>query len=310
MAPRPQQLIEERATGTTVLGIKASKLKLLPIPLPPLPEQEMIVAKLEDVLDLIERLEKAHADESAQRALTAKVALKRLVDDGDRLVFDHFHEMIHTANDVAELERSILRLAVSGKLAPQEWGDGTGHDLLNDVLRLRNAQGSRATLTAPATIERIPRSWARCTLGDVLELNYGKSLGKELRRDDGKFVAFGANGPIARTDSSLVAQDGIVIGRKGSAGAVNLVRGPFWPTDVTYFVPDGQFGAFDLKYLEYLLTSLNLPALSGGIKPGLNRKEAYKLPVGLPPLKEQVRIAAKVTELFSKLGELRAALAT
>ena len=42
--------------------------------------------------------------------------------------------------------------------------------------------------------------WEFKRIGDVLKLQYGKPLPKEQRVDNGKYVAYGANGVKCRTD--------------------------------------------------------------------------------------------------------------
>lgn len=54
-----QESIKQKATGMTARGIKASKLKRLIIPLPPLPEQHAIVQAVEELLGLCTALEEA-----------------------------------------------------------------------------------------------------------------------------------------------------------------------------------------------------------------------------------------------------------
>ena len=56
LSPAFQQQLYDNCTGTTAKGIKADKLKHFLIPLPPFAEQKRIVAKLEELLPLCDRL--------------------------------------------------------------------------------------------------------------------------------------------------------------------------------------------------------------------------------------------------------------
>ena len=56
LSPPFQSQLLDNCTGTTAKGIKADKLKHFLIPLPPLAEQKRIVARLEELLPLCERL--------------------------------------------------------------------------------------------------------------------------------------------------------------------------------------------------------------------------------------------------------------
>ncbi len=69
-----RELIESKATGTTAQGIKASRLKLILIPIPPLAEQKRIVAKVDELLARCAALEsKLGQAQGAGRQLTAAV---------------------------------------------------------------------------------------------------------------------------------------------------------------------------------------------------------------------------------------------
>lgn len=141
-------------------------------------------------------------------------------------------------------------------------------------------------------------TWERRTLGEVLQLRYGKALASEFRSPDGDFPAYGANGVKDRSTKSLVTKPSLVVGRKGSVGEVARVSEPFWPLDVTYFVEHDD-SATDLGFLYYLLVWLQLPRLARGVKPGLNRHEAYALEVPIPQIKDQQRIAALLDKAFA-----------
>jgi type I restriction enzyme S subunit len=137
-------------------------------------------------------------------------------------------------------------------------------------------------------------------------MEYGKGLPAKERDDGGTVPVYGSNGIVGTHKDVLVHQPCVIIGRKGSSGAVNLSLEPCWVIDTAYFVvpPDG----LDLLFTYRLLRSLHLENLGKGIKPGLTRSEAYDLILAVPPLAEQKRIVAKVDELFAQTRALEARL--
>lgn len=143
------------------------------------------------------------------------------------------------------------------------------------------------------------------TLADVLCLQYGKPLDASERKIAGLYPVYGANGEKARSDEYCVDHASIVIGRKGSVGELTLTADRFWPLDVTYFVEydDKQH---DLRFLYYLLETLDLPSLANGVKPGLNRNQAYSLPVQVPPRKEQRRLSHALDRAFDSIKVAKA----
>ena len=66
--------IDDRKTGTTVAGIKAEKLKLVPVPLPPLTEQQRIVDRIESLFDQLDQA-KALIQEALDSFATRKAAI-------------------------------------------------------------------------------------------------------------------------------------------------------------------------------------------------------------------------------------------
>ncbi len=144
--------------------------------------------------------------------------------------------------------------------------------------------------------------WKVKHLGDVLKLEYGKPLLKEDRAIDGKYPAYGANGVKCRTNKFYRDVPSIIVGRKGSAGEVNLTEKKFWPLDVTYFV-DFDESQFELMFLYYFLESKNLQSLAKGVKPGINRNDVYAIECAFPPLPEQKRIVAILDEAFAGISQ-------
>ncbi|MCB5286202.1 MAG: restriction endonuclease subunit S [Candidatus Cloacimonetes bacterium] len=153
----------------------------------------------------------------------------------------------------------------------------------------------------------VNNEWKQGKLGDIFEFEYGKSLPSSMRSNTGEYPVFGSNGIVGTHQEALVMAPCLIIGRKGSAGAITLSnhKGCF-VTDVAFYcVPNPSV---DLKFAYHFLQSMKLPSLSKGIKPGINRNEVYNLRVMIPPLNEQTRIVAKIDHLMSicdKLEELQ-----
>ncbi|MDR2146658.1 MAG: restriction endonuclease subunit S, partial [Tannerella sp.] len=134
----------------------------------------------------------------------------------------------------------------------------------------------------------------------VFRLEYGKSLSDTQRSINGKYPVYGANGIIDRTDYYYIDKPSLIIGRKGSAGAIQKCVEYFWPLDVTYYTVFDE-NKYDIDYLFYLLLTLNLPDLSKGIKPGLNRNDVYEIEVVIPSLAEQQKIVAYLDNITAKI---------
>ncbi len=144
-------------------------------------------------------------------------------------------------------------------------------------------------------------------LGDICEFRYGRALKAEDRSGSGSPV-YGSNGRVGAHDVALITGPAIVIGRKGSYGQVHYSAEPAWPIDTTYFV-DETCTSCDLKWLAYRLAGLGLTNLNrAAAVPGLNREDAYRLRLLLPPLDEQQRIAGILDQADALVATRRAAL--
>ncbi|NOI31048.1 restriction endonuclease subunit S [Vibrio coralliilyticus] len=145
-----------------------------------------------------------------------------------------------------------------------------------------------------------PIEWATTNLGSIIELKYGKSLPAKTR-DGGIYPVYGSNGVVGGHSTALVNTAGIVVGRKGSFGEVQLSEVAFYPIDTTYYVD--EFFEQPLKYWFYQLKRLPLTQLNRSTAiPGLNREDAYEQEVRLPPLTEQKVIADKLDALLAQVA--------
>lgn len=153
-------------------------------------------------------------------------------------------------------------------------------------------------------MSELPAGWFPVKLGEVTEFKYGKALPAAVR-DGGEFPVFGSNGVVGYHSTWISPAPTIVIGRKGSVGEVCFSEKNCSPIDTTYYVDLFEF--FEPKFCFYLLKTLRLGGLNKSTAiPGLNRQDAYDLEIGLPPLAEQTRIAAKLDELLAQVDTLKA----
>ena len=205
----------------------------------------------------------------------------------------HFDRIADAPDAIPRLRRFILDLAVRGKLVEQDPNDEPADISFADGKRCSSDQYAAATL---------PVGWVAAPVGALLNFQYGKGMKASERLADGPVPVFGSNGTVGYCETPLTEKPSIIIGRKGSAEALNLCDGPSWTIDVAYFVEAPAF--FDLRYLLVGLQTLNLEALGKGVKPGLSRSDAYELPLSVPPLAKQHRIVAKVDELMALCDRL------
>lgn len=152
----------------------------------------------------------------------------------------------------------------------------------------------------------VPEGWSSVALGDVIRLEYGRALSASAR-DPGEIPVYGSNGVCGQHSAALVKERGIVVGRKGTAGSVNVTTGPFWPIDTTYFVVPRVETDFD--WLAATLEYVRLPELSEATGvPGLNRDKAYLQTLHLPPFGEQQRIAEVLRSADEAVAAVEASL--
>lgn len=210
------------------------------------------------------------------------------------LLLREFERLSEAPDAVARLRRFVLDLALRGKLVEQREDDAPAKELVQFQRNTTEDTGA-------------PAGWVRVRIGDILEIKYGKELPAGHRLTSGPVRVFGSNGVVGYCTEALCEQPAIIVGRKGSAGALNISDGPSWTTDVAYFVVPPPFLA--LRFLLLALQSLDLALLGKGIKPGLSREDAYALELPVPPPQEQRRIVKKVDELMALCDRLEAAQA-
>ena len=138
-------------------------------------------------------------------------------------------------------------------------------------------------------------------LEDELEFIYGKSL-PAIKRVKGEIPVYGSNGIVDYHNESCFDGPGIIIGRKGTIGAIELSKSNFWSIDTTYKV--NMIRENDcLEYWFYFLQTLGLNKMNThSAVPGLNRNSVYALKISVfQDISERKAIAHILSTLDEKI---------
>lgn len=181
----------------------------------------------------------------------------------------------------------------------QQWQKvrSVGSDIAHTVKKHTILESGDYNLTSDRYRKRAEAGQAcfpMVTFTDICTLEYGASLPKK-QRASGDIPVVGSNGITGFHNDFLIKGPAIIVGRKGSAGEVVWIESDCFPIDTTYYAKL-QRSDYALKFLYYILRSLNLPSLKGGAGiPGLNREDVYrKYKLPLPPLEVQKEIVAEL----------------
>ncbi|EKT4471311.1 restriction endonuclease subunit S [Pseudomonas putida] len=309
-----------------------------PFPLPPLPEQHRIVAKVDELMALCDRLEARQGDAESAHAQLVQTLLSSLTQASDAEDFaqswqrltEYFHTLFTTESSIDSLKQTLLQLAVMGKLVEQDPSDEPASELLKRIAEEKVRLAAEGKIKKPKPLPQvgaderlreISNGWELVRFGELIELISGQHLGPDEYFDtlqDGAIpyltgpAEFGEVHPqptrftYERRATSI--QGDILLTVKGSGvGKTNFV-------DQEELAISRQLMAIrpvllDTQFTRYLLLSMaeHFQSKSIGIAiPGISREDVLDTPMGLPPLQEQNRIVAKVDQLMALCDQLKA----
>ncbi len=180
--------------GSTFVAINKRQLALFLFPLPPLAEQHCIVAKVDELMALCDRLEAERTEREATRDRLASASLARLdTPDPDPVTFRN-HAAFALGNltplttrldQLKALRQTILNLAVRGKLVEQDPNDEPASELLKRITVERNDLVAQKTIRPEKPSDaidadeppfKVPSGWEWSRIGNaVLFSQYGTS---------------------------------------------------------------------------------------------------------------------------------------
>lgn len=322
--------VEQSMKGMAYPAINDEKFYGGYIPVPPRAEQQRIVAKIDELMALCDRLEAQQKEREARHAALAHASLARFADAPTPANLDIlFHESYSISP--ADLRESILTLAIQGKLVPQDPNEEPAEEGLARI-------GLTNTLSSDEPEDALPSSWRRVRFEDIALTSGGITLGRKL--GDRKSVSLPylrvANVKRGQIDLDVIkevtiAEDEIEryalrendllmteggdwdkVGRaaiwKGQIPLClhqnHVFRSRMRSTEISpvwferYFnSPNGR------RYFESASKqTTNLASI--------NMRQVRRCPVPFPPLAEQRRIVAKVDELMALVDALDIQLAT
>ena len=283
-----QHLLHEyKKAGTTVDNLNFDLFLTAPIPLPPLAEQQRIVAKIEEAFAEIDSIE-----------------------NNKELLKTH----------IKQARQKILDLAIHGKLVPQNKADEPARVLLERITR----DNPHYEKIEDEPFE-IPENWAWCRLRNLSEsIQYGynapaKDSGriKMVRISDIHENEVEWNSvPYCDIDEKeiqtyLLKKNDILFARTGGTVGKSFIVNNL-PEDAVYagYLIRTRYGKnANAQYMKYFMESnLYWEQLRDGCiataQPNCNGKTLGKMKIPLPPLNEQSRIVAKIEELFSTLDQM------
>ena len=336
--------VEEKMRGQAYPAINDSDFALLLFPLPPLAEQHRIVAKVNELMALCDRLEVARTKREATRDRLSASSLARLdAPDPDPMVFrnhaafalEHLTPVTTRRDQIKALRQTILNLAVRGKLVEQDWKDDCGNhgqlrsDAVAETFDAQAFEGRAAIFHMPVNwaiepLSRVTSHIVDClhttpkwTDDGVLCLKTNQVRAGQLDLSSPYFVS--ENTYEARVGRLEPRQDDILYIREGGIlGVACLV-----PSNTRLCLGQRLMhirtnAAVAPQFLELCLnspwiTEFAVEKTTGGAAPRVNMSIVRSYPIPLPPLAEQPRIVAKVDKvdkLMALCDRLEASLAT
>jgi type I restriction enzyme S subunit len=197
---RKQFLGDTRTLAQPTLNI--GLIRNATTPLPPLAEQHRIVVKVDQLMDLCDRLESKQADaESAHAQLVQGLlgCLTKVHDaaefaaDWQRLV-EHFHTLFTTEPSIDALKQTLLQMAVMGKLVPQDPNDEPASELLKRIAMEKTrlvAEGKLKKQKPPTPIGedeiafKLPQGWQWVRKAEVFNFLNGYAFKSEWFQQEG-----------------------------------------------------------------------------------------------------------------------------
>ncbi len=288
----------EKNYGMKMPRLGTTDLESVAIPLPPLAEQKRIVAKVDELMALCDKLEAQQQERGTRHAALARAALARF-DQAPTLANLDFLFHPSYAISPADLRKSILTLAVQGKLIPFDTSDD--QQTVGDHIEFLNGYAFKSEWFKPAGIRLCRNANVSHGVIDWREAAYvDDKVGEEFER-----FALSEGDIVLSLDRPLITT-GLKVARVRKADLPCLLL-------QRVAKPMPKHDKLDMAYFFLWLNSPEFvetidPGRSNGV-PHISTRQVQSLRFNLPPLAEQRRIVAKVDQLMALADQLETQLA-
>ena len=271
-----------KITGSGREGLPKYNLEQMRFPLPPLTEQQRIVAEIEHWFALIDQIEQG------------KVDLQTIIK---------------------QTKSKILDLAIHGKLVPQDPNDEPAIELLKRI-------NPDFTPCDNAHSEKLPEGWCICKLENIAKIldNLRKPISSNERNlriankpKEDLYPYYGATGLVGMIDDYILNGKFLLLGEDGApfldrdANKAYVITGKCWVNNHAHIL----LPQCDFDYLMYYLNQIDFSNyVNGSTRLKLTQADMRSILVVLPPFAEQQRIVKKIEEQFFYLNIIQKALET
>lgn len=318
-SPSIQRMIDEIQVGATRQALTKGMIEKFEIPLPPLAEQKRIVAKVDELMTLCDRLEAQQQEREKRHAALTRASLARFAGAPTPT---NLNLLFHSSFNIppSDLRKSILTLAVQGKLVPQDPNDeqqtlspsDQSEDAPHDVppswqwvdlaVLAQFINGDRS--------KNYPSKSFRVAEG-VPFINAGHLSGGDVSLDDMDYIT---EEHFDRLGGGKVQKGDVLYCLRGSLGKCAVVssisRGAIASSLLIIRPKELILASFLHAYLGSPLGALMIARYdNGSAQPNLSAANVKKYLLPLPPVAEQRRIVAKVEQLMALVDALETQLA-
>ena len=263
-----------KITGSGREGLPKYNLEKMLLPLPPIQEQERIIIEAKQLQNNIDKIDTCNGN------------LVELI---------------------SQTKSKILDLAIHGKLVPQDPTDKPASELLKRI------NPKAEIISDNGHYQKLPKGWCLCLLNDVLKEVFAggdKPLIFSKNKSEENYIPIYANGTENKglfgfTNKAQVYERCLTISARGTIGFTCIREVPFVP--IVRLITAIPLPVINLLFLKHQIDTM-LSYTEGSSIPQLTIPTIKRMRIILPPLKEQLRIVAKIEELFALLDTIKAQL--